>query len=207
MHRSLWAGVPGGILLRRLNSFVLAALTVLSAGSIVGQAQSLLTHHVRAVTVNGQARSLGRLPETQTMRIAIVLPLRNQADLDNFLEDVYNPANPSYRHFLSVDEFTARFGPTQGDYDAVINFAQTHGLTVVGTSRNRLNVEVTGTVASIEKRLPSDDARLSASHGKPYLLCSGSRAHRRSSVPTVAYRGTGQLFDSASGGSIQKQEY
>jgi subtilase family serine protease len=50
-----------------------------------------------------------------------------------------------------VEEFTAKFGPSHEDYDAVIGFAETNGFTVVGTHRNRLNVDVTGSVASIEK--------------------------------------------------------
>jgi kumamolisin len=50
-----------------------------------------------------------------------------------------------------VDEFTAKFGPTQDDYDSVIAFAKDNGLTVVGVSRNRMNVDVTGPVASIER--------------------------------------------------------
>jgi subtilase family serine protease len=45
------------------------------------------------------------------------------------------------------------FGPSQEDYDAVVSFAQTHGLTVVGTSRNRMNLDVTGSVANIEQAL------------------------------------------------------
>jgi kumamolisin len=85
------------------------------------------------------------------MRIELVLPIRDQAGLDSFLQDVYSPSSPNYRHFLSVDEFTARFGPTQADYDAVIQFAETNGLTVVGTSRNRMNVDVAGSVANIEE--------------------------------------------------------
>ena len=87
------------------------------------------------------------------MRLVFVLPLRNQAELNNFLHDVYNPDSASYRHFLSVEEFTAEFGPTQEDYDAVIGFAKANGLAVVGTSRNRLNVDVSGPVASIERAL------------------------------------------------------
>jgi subtilase family serine protease len=57
----------------------------------------------------------------------------------------------SYRQYLTVEEFTARYGPSQEDYDAVIRFAEANGLTVVGTSRNRRNVDLTGTVANIEK--------------------------------------------------------
>jgi subtilase family serine protease len=84
------------------------------------------------------------------MRLVIVLPLSNSLALDQFLKELYNPASPSYRRYLSVDEFTTRFGPTQHDYDAVLRWAEANGFTVVGASRNRLNVDVTGPVATIE---------------------------------------------------------
>ena len=121
--------------------------------NVVSQAepQSLLTRHVREVTLNGQAPSVGRLPATQSMRLVLVLPLRNQDELDSFLKELYDPSSPSYRQFLTVEEFTAKFGPTQEDYNAVINFAAAHGLKVVGTSRNRVNLDVKGSVASIEE--------------------------------------------------------
>jgi subtilase family serine protease len=113
--------------------------------------QPLLTHHVRDVVVNGQAPVVGQLPATQSMRLTMVLPLRNQEALDNLLLELYDPSSPSYRQFLTVEEFTARFGPSQEDYDAVIRFAKANGFQVVGTSRNRLNIDVTGSVASIEQ--------------------------------------------------------
>jgi subtilase family serine protease len=113
--------------------------------------QHLLTRHVREVTLNGQAPSVGRLPAAQSMRLVLVLPLRNQDGLDSFLKELYDPSSPSYRQFLTVEEFTAKFGPTQEDYNAVINFSEAHGLRVVGTSRNRVNLDVKGTVASIEE--------------------------------------------------------
>lgn len=130
-----------------------AALLGIVSMSCYAQSQAPLTRHVRDAVQNGEARSVGRLSPTQTMRLVLVLPLRNQAELDSLLKDVYDPSSPSYRHFLTVDQFTARFGPTQEDYDAVIRMAEANGLKVVGTSRNRVNVDVTGTVANIEKAL------------------------------------------------------
>jgi kumamolisin len=84
------------------------------------------------------------------MRLVLVLPLRDQAALDQFLKELYNPASPSYRRYLTVEEFTTKFGATQQDYDAVLRWAETNGFTVVGTSRNRMNVDVTGSVTAIE---------------------------------------------------------
>jgi subtilase family serine protease len=151
VFKSHWLGKKGEIVIQSISR-LLFTLVLLSLATI-SQAQSLApyTHHVREITQNGQARLLGHLPPTQSLRLVLVLPLRNQAELDTFLQNLYDPSSPSYHHFLTVEEFTSRYGPTPDDYDAVVNFAQRNGLTVVATSRNRLNVDVTGTTPAIEK--------------------------------------------------------
>jgi subtilase family serine protease len=142
-------------MIRRSGVALLRIVALLSVVTVVCQAQSQppLTRHVRDAVANGEARYLGRLTPTQNLRIVLVLPLRNQAALDTFLRDLSDRASPSYRHFLTVEEFTAQYGPTEEDYDAVIHFATANGLTVVGTSRNHLNIDVTGSVANIERAL------------------------------------------------------
>lgn len=142
-------------MIRKISMYLLAVVATLSIAMVASQAQAetLLTRHTRDEVVNGQAKSVGRLPANQTMRIVLVLPLRNQTELNDLLRELYDPYSPVYRHFLSVEQFTERFGPTQQDYDTVTRFAQANGLTVVKTSRNRLNIDVTGTVANIEKAL------------------------------------------------------
>jgi kumamolisin len=132
---------------------LLTIVALVPVVNIVCQAQSLspATRHVRDVVLNGQAQSVGRLPATQPMRIVLVLPHSNQAALDNLLQELYDPSSPSYHQFLTVEQFTNRFGPSQEDYDAVTSFAQAHGFTVVGTSSNRMNLDVTGQVANIEE--------------------------------------------------------
>jgi len=138
---------------RKLGMSLLLIGSLVTVVNTVCDGQSLppLTRHMREATLKAQAGTTARLAPTQNMRIVLVLPIRDQAGLDSFLQDVYSPSSPNYRHFLTVDEFTARFGPTQADYDAVIQFAETNGLTVVGTSRNRMNVDVAGSVANIEE--------------------------------------------------------
>jgi subtilase family serine protease len=119
--------------------------------TIPGQAQSLLTRHTREVVASGEARSTGRLPASQTMHFDIVLALRHQAELNNFLDALYDPTSPSYRHFVTVEEFTERFGPSQEDYDALIRFAKANGFAIVGGSRDALDIQLRGTVANVEK--------------------------------------------------------
>src|SRR5690242_18099186 len=59
-----------------------------------------------------QARAVGRLPGSSRLDLAIGLPLRNQDGLATLLERLYDPASPEYRHYLTPEQFTERFGPT-----------------------------------------------------------------------------------------------
>ena len=129
-------------MIRRLSLFSLVIVGMVWGASIVclAQPQYLWTSHVRDVTLNGQAPSVGRLPATQSMRIDIVLPVRDQAGLDRFLQEVYDPSNPVYRHFLTVEQFTQMFGPSRDDYEAVIRFAKANSLMVAGGSRDAMDV-------------------------------------------------------------------
>ena len=138
-------------MIRTLRKSLLTIAALVPALNIVCQAQSLRpsTRHVRDVVLNGQAKPVGRLAATEPMRLVLVLPHRNQAALENLLKDLYDPSSPSYHQFLTVEEFTNRFGPSQEDYAALTSFAEAHGLAVVGTSRNRMNLDVTGPVANI----------------------------------------------------------
>jgi subtilase family serine protease len=140
------------IILRRLSASLLIIVALVSVANVVCHAQSLplLTRHVREVTVNGQAQLVGRLPATQSMRIDVVLALHDQAGLESFLRQVYDSSSPIYRQFLTVQEFTESFGPSQEDYNAVIRFAKTNGFTVVGGSRDAMDVQLQGSVATIE---------------------------------------------------------
>jgi len=138
---------------RRISVFLLIVAAIVSAATTQVQAQSPRTHHVHESVFNGQAQPIGRLPATQSMQLDLVLPLRDPEGLDSFLSELYDPASPSYRHFLTPAEFTARFGPTQADYDAVVRFAKSNGLTVVGGSRDGMEVQVKGPVSAIENAL------------------------------------------------------
>ena len=117
---------------RKISLILLTIAAMLSVGGMDGRAQSLMTRHMREAVLDGQAQPLGRLPSNQIMQLNLVLPLRDQAGLDSFLSELYDPSSPSYRQFLSPAEFTERFGPSQADYDALVDFAKANGLMVVG---------------------------------------------------------------------------
>jgi kumamolisin len=139
----------GEAMLQQITKLCLAFATCLFV-STSGEAQSFMTHHVRDAIHSGEAQATGRLPSNQVLQLDIVLALRDAAGLQSFLKDLYDPGSPSYLQFLTPQEFTARFGPSQDDYDAVVRFAQTYGFKVVGGSRDGMDVQVQGTVATVE---------------------------------------------------------
>jgi kumamolisin len=136
---------------RKTGFFLLATTAFVSIATIVSQAQYVSTHHLREEVRSGTARPTGNMPSTQILSLDIVLPVRDQAALESFIEEVYNPASSSYRQFLTPQEFTARFGPTQQEYDAVVKFAAAHGLKVTDGSRDGMDVQVSGSVSAIER--------------------------------------------------------
>jgi subtilase family serine protease len=139
--------------IRKSSVSLLTLAAVLSTVIIVSQAQSqtLMTRHVREAVRTGEAKLVGHLPATQTMRFDVVLALRHQPELQDFLRDLYDPSSSSYKHYVTVPEFTERFGPSQEDYDALISFAKNSGFTLVGGSRDSMDVQFKAPVATVEK--------------------------------------------------------
>ncbi len=108
-----------------------------------------LPGHVPAVV--SELAPSGLLPGTNELYLAIGLPLRNEDALDELLVQLYDPASTNFHKFLSSPEFTARFGPTEEDYQAVMRFARANGLRVVGTHSNRTVLDVRGSAANVEQ--------------------------------------------------------
>ncbi len=111
----------------------------------------MLTGHVPQAVKDLNLQPVARLAATNVLHLAIGLPFRNQAALGQLRQQIYDPASPNFRHYLTPAQFAAQFGPTVADYQALINFAQANGLTVTGQHASRALLDVVGTVANIEK--------------------------------------------------------
>ena len=79
------------------------------------------------------------------------MPLRNQDALNHLLQELYDPASTNYHRYLTPEQFTARFGPTEKDYQSLVAFARTNGLTIAATHPNRTLLDVKASVADIER--------------------------------------------------------
>ena len=128
---------------------MLAALAVLAICPDVFAALKTLPGHVPAPV--GHLQAAGRPDPNMRLDLAIGLPLRNQAAFSVLLHDLYDPASTNYHRYVTPEQFTARFGPTEQDYQVVSNFARANGLTVTHTHGNRVLLDVNGKVSDIEK--------------------------------------------------------
>jgi hypothetical protein len=111
------------------------------------------TIHGAVPSVVSRLQPVDRLPATQRLWLAIGLPPRNEDGLNQLLQQLYDPADPNYQHWLTPAQFTESFGPSEQDYAAVMEWANSNGLPVTVTHPNRIVVDVEGSVADIEKAL------------------------------------------------------
>jgi subtilase family serine protease len=141
------------VMIRRVSCLLLSLAAMLAMLGVASQAQvqPLLTSHTIPAVVNGEVQTLGRMPATQTLHFDVVLALRHAPELQNFLKDIYDPTSPNYRHFVTLKQFSEQFGPSQEDYDALIQFAKASGFTVTGGSRDAMDVRFSAPVGAVEK--------------------------------------------------------
>ena len=127
---------------------VLSSVTVFSSSA---QNAVKLHGHVPAVVARGQSRAMSQVDDEKTVNLSIGLPLRNRTSLTNLLNQIYDPTSANYGHYLTPQQFTEHFAPSEQDYQAVIEFARKNGFKVTRTHANRMLVDVTGRAADAEK--------------------------------------------------------
>jgi hypothetical protein len=127
-----------------------ASLFFLAPSAPAAALQTLRGHVPAAVA---QLRPTGRLPATNRLHLAVALAPRNRDALEKLLRDLQDPHSPSYHQYLSLEEFTSRFSPTEKDYQKAMDFARANGLKVSGTYSNRIILDMEGAVTDVEKAL------------------------------------------------------
>jgi subtilase family serine protease len=124
----------------------------LAALSIPAQAQNAGTQALQnsAPAAISNLSATGRLAATTRLNLSIGLPLRNESALADLLHQLYDPASPNYRHYLTPGQFAEQFAPSSSDYRSVANFFGTNGFTVV-EHPSRMVLDVSGRVPDVER--------------------------------------------------------
>lgn len=115
------------------------------------ESQSLkpLLGHVPADV--GQAQRIAQVDENSVLKLSVVLPLNNQAELDEFLVDITSPNSHMYGQYLEQDEFMARFAPTKEQVSFVSSYLTQNGLYIESVEPNRMIIKVSGRVSEINR--------------------------------------------------------
>lgn len=88
------------------------------------------------------ATYLGHHDPTLVLHVLVTLKLRNTSELDSFLNEVQNPASPLYHQFLTPEQFTAAYGPTLSEVNALVQYLSSQGIQVDHVSRNNTILDV-----------------------------------------------------------------
>lgn len=161
----------------RLLSTTFAALALLAPAAHAAEPRVALSDAVSPQPRLRSAHLMGRLDPASAVHAGLILPLRNQAQLAELLRRQYTPGDPLFHQFLTPPEFTAKFGPTQADYDAVTAYARAQGLTITGQSAGRTLLNVAGPSAKIETAFGVQMGR--------YKLASGEVVYSNSAAPAL----------------------
>src|SRR4029077_12275791 len=113
-----------------------ALLFLVSGEAAPAQGRRVLPGHVPPEAARMVPFDL--LPASERLNLAISLPLRNQAALETLLHELYAPASTNFDQCLTPEKFTETFGATEQDYQAVADFAVSHGLKITVKHPNRL---------------------------------------------------------------------
>jgi subtilase family serine protease len=141
--RSLTAG--------SLVAAICTMMALLSANPACLAEGQALHGHLPRIVKESTLQTVGRLPASDRFDVVIGLPLRNRKALADQLHQIYDPASPGFRHYLTPEQFTEMFGPTVQDYQTLVSFAQSNGLEVIIAHPNRTLLHVRAPVAEIER--------------------------------------------------------
>ncbi|MFE3876994.1 protease pro-enzyme activation domain-containing protein [Kitasatospora sp. NPDC059146] len=147
--------------MRHRSLAIAAAIAVLPLTAVslgVATAQAATPHAAPRValpnTVNpavAHSEKKGDVPAEQQISVAVSLKLRDSAGLDRFLAAVATPGTPEYGTYLTPEQFSARYAPTQQAVDQVKAYLTAQGLTVGDVSANRQVVNAHGTAAQVSQ--------------------------------------------------------
>ena len=142
----------------RLKSLIvglgLAAVTLACAAAPAGNRVVAYT-----ATLHAGDTIAGPMAFAEPMRVSVSLQLRNEAQLQAFI------ANPNHPN-LTPAQFTALYGPSEADANAVAAWLAQHGFSGVNISSNRLLVSATAPAAVVQSAFQTSMVRVHTHDGR-----------------------------------------
>src|SRR6478672_1927439 len=123
---------------------VAAGLQPAAAASLPGRAALL-----NAPAWTASTAALG--PAAGTVSFSVAIAPRDAAGAQAFADSVSDPRSAGYRHFITPQQYTARFGATAADLAAVVSWLRGAGLQTGTVPISNSYIPVTGSIAAVNK--------------------------------------------------------
>jgi subtilase family serine protease len=104
--------------------------------------------------------------------VVLTLPLGDPQGAEEFARRVSDPEDQLYRHYISAEEFAARYGANEGDYQALKDWALANGLRISQESVARTLLTVSGTVRQFEELFKTQLNNYRSPEGQEFLSAS-----------------------------------
>lgn len=92
---------------------------------------------------------IGRTDSQRKITLAVPLKVKDAAGLDAFIKDLYDPSSPTFHHYLTPKEYTARFLDSAARTQ-VTDYLRGQGFAVTDSGLGSI-VNATGTAATVER--------------------------------------------------------
>jgi subtilase family serine protease len=169
-------------------ALVLLNIAILTAPVAVAQrAVTNVTDSLR------QAKDLGLVDSAKEINITVHLKLQNQEAFDKVVDALYDPASPTFHHWLT-DADLQKYAPSTEQAKAVRQELENHGLTILSTDKNGFSIRAHGTTANVASafnthihqfqrdgkvfRANVENARLSGNAGDYVAAVAGIESHQ-----------------------------
>lgn len=130
----------------------LAALTILFATALGASAQNNERYTIpnsRSSIAN--AVDMGPEDASKQITVYVWLSMRSGQSLSDTVEELYDPNSASYQKWLTADQITANFAPSQENVSSVRAFLAGHGLNVSEVGDRNLYVKAQGSIGNVQK--------------------------------------------------------
>ena len=124
-------------------------LYLLAPAIIVSNVKARVDTELSPLVAKSQV--IARTNPAKSISIALVLPLSKPKAAAEYADRVSTPKDELFGKFLTPQEFAARFGANENDYETAKTWAKQNGLTISQESISRTTLTVTGTVSQFEQ--------------------------------------------------------
>jgi subtilase family serine protease len=131
--------------------------------ALLGVASALTVLLPMVAIADVQGKNMGPADKNEMAHFSVYLPLTHTADLEKLLQAQTDPTSSSYHQWLTPSQFKQQFGPSNADMQHVTSLLQAEGFKVV--AEHTQNIEVEGTVSSVERTFSSHIQRMQLKSG------------------------------------------